>query len=224
MQEKGFHILENLGILSCETLPAKYPSLPQLIAQRSTPGILIFTASQELVYINAEARRALISLGMNRDALDYQVAPLSIPETVTNLCHQLKLMVIASRAEAYDPQQSHTPSVLALSTTGSEAYTFRGFFLSNHQRGTQEGGYILVLIERVSPTKNINVNKAAQRHKLSKREIEVVELLILGHKNKEIAERLCLCVYTIEDHLKKIMKKMQVGNRTSILAKLLENP
>lgn len=225
MREKGPQIFGNMGILSSETLPKKIPNLSQLIAQRTTPGILIFTATQDLVYINAEARKVLISFGGNGNAsLRRQIAPLSIPETVTNLCHQLKLMVSSSKVEAYDPQQSHTPSVLALSTTGTEAYTFRGFFLSNHQQGTQEGGYILVLIERVSPTKNINVNKAAQRHKLSKREIEVVELLILGHKNKEIAERLCLCVYTIEDHLKKIMKKMQVGNRTSILAKLLENP
>ncbi|MGH7274811.1 MAG: response regulator transcription factor, partial [Nitrospiria bacterium] len=207
------------------TLSAKYPSLPQLIAQRTTPGILIFTTTQELVYINAEAHRVLISFGGNgNSSLRRQMVPLSIPETVTNLCHQLKLMVSSSKAEAYDPQQSHTPSVLALSTTGSEAYTFRGFFLSNHQRGTHEGGYILVLIERVSPTKKINLNKAAQGFKLSKREIEVVELLILGHKNKEIAERLCVGVYTIEDHLKNIMKKMQVGNRTSILAKLLEAP
>ena len=225
MREKGHHIFRNLGILNSETLPAHYPNLPQLIAQRTTPGILIYTATQELVYISAEARRVLISFGGDGNtSLRRQMAPLSIPETVTNLCHQLKLMVSSSKPEAYDVQQSHTPSALALSTNGSEAYTFRGFFLSNQQRGPHEGGYILVLIERVSPAKKINLNKAAQRHKLSKREIEVVELLILGHKNKEIAERLCLCVYTIEDHLKKIMKKMQVGNRTSILAKLLDAP
>ncbi|MGH7890548.1 MAG: helix-turn-helix transcriptional regulator [Thermodesulfobacteriota bacterium] len=223
MQEKGLQILENLGNLCTETLPTKYPNLPQLIARRTTPGILIFTANQELVYINAEARRDLISLGVNRDtSLPDQAVPLSIPETVTNLCHQLKLMVSSTKVEAFDPQQSQTPSVLALSTTGSEAYSFRAFYLSNYQRGTDGRDYILVLIERVSPAEKINLNKAAQRYKLSKREVEVVELLILGHKNKEIAERLCLCIYTIEDHLKKIMKKMQVGNRTSILAKLLE--
>ena len=225
MHEEGLHIFENLGILSRETLPAKYPNLPQLIAQRTTPGILIFTASHELVYFNAEARKVLIPFGIKgNSSLDQQVAPLSIPETVTNLCHQLKLIVSPLKPETLDTDRATTPSAQALSTTGSESYSFRAFFLSNQQQGTHEGGYILVLIERVSPAKKINLNKAVQRYRLSKREIDVLEVLILGRKNKEIAERLCLCVYTIEDHLKKIMKKMQVGNRTSILAKLLDAP
>ncbi|MGH7274374.1 MAG: helix-turn-helix transcriptional regulator [Nitrospiria bacterium] len=215
----------NLGILHSETLASKYPSLPQLIAQRTTPGILIFTANQELAYINGEARKVLTSFEMNGNGPERrQTAPLSIPENIINICHQLRLMVSSPKPETPDPQQSQTPSVLALSTEGSEAYSFRGFFLSNHPNGSPEQGYILILIERVSPAKKFNLNKATQRYKLSKREIEVAEQLILGHKNKEIAERLCLCVYTIEDHIKKIMKKMQVGNRTSILAKLLQTP
>jgi len=80
----------------------------------------------------------------------------------------------------------------------------------------------LVLIERVSNTRKINIKNAGQRYRLSKRETEVISLLVMGYKNKEIADKLYICVYTIEDHLKKIMKKMRVKNRTSVFAKLLD--
>lgn len=225
MLEKGLHIFGNLTIQSQEVTPAHFSNLPEVIAQRTTPGILIFNSNKELVYINSEAREVLVSIGSNgKSPTSRRVVPLQIPDVVTDLCDRLKLMVSAYKPQPAVSEQAKTPSALALSTTGSEAYSFRAFFLSNNQYDANEGAYVLILIERVSTTtKKVNLQKASQRYKLSKREIEVVELLILGHKNKEIADRLCVCVYTIEDHIKKVMKKMGVRNRTSVIAKLLES-
>ena len=226
MWKKDLDIFGNLSILSRETVLSKYPNLPEVIAQRSTPGILIFTASGELLYINTEARGLVkpFSGDGNGSSSPQQNESLSIPETLTNLCNQLKHMVLSHKLEAPHRKRSQTPSVLAVATLGPEIYSFRAFLLSQDQDDLNEGAYILVLIERVSPSKKkINIDKTRQRFNLTNRESEVVELLLLGLKNKEIADRLSVCVYTIEDHLKKIMKKMQVGNRTSIFAKLLQD-
>jgi len=223
MWEKGLDIFGNLSILSRETVLSKYPNLPQVVGQRTTPGILIFTASGELVYINAEAHDVLISLGTNGNGSGQrQAIPVSIPETITSLCKQLKRVVTSNKPETRASEPTKTPSILTLSSTGTNVYSFRAFFLSNNPYNTSGGAYILVLAERVSTTKRMNIQRASKTFKLSKREMEVLELVIQGLKNKEIAERLCVCVYTIEDHTKKIMKKMQVGNRTSIIARLLE--
>jgi DNA-binding CsgD family transcriptional regulator len=229
MPQNSLFLFENLDISNREVVSSQFPTLPQVVARRTIPGILIFTVSDELVYINTEAREILSSMAANSNGPQHNnhgvvpfMIPVMIPETVTNLCTHLKLMVSSYKLNTSNTEQKQTPSVLALSTTGAVAYSFRSFFLSNNQNDGKEEGYILVLIERVSQAKKINMAKAAQHYKLSKREIEVVELLLLGYKNKEIAEKLYVCVYTVEDHLKKIMKKMQVSNRTGIIAKLME--
>jgi DNA-binding CsgD family transcriptional regulator len=224
MPQNLHNIFGAFGILGRESPPVGSLNLPQVIARRSTPGLLIFTTKDELVYINAEARKVLASFGIHQSGFVRAdgLLLLAIPEPLTNLCNQLRRMVSSSSSPTLTIEQNHTPSVQALLASRSESYSFRAFFLSNNLSYDRENAYILVLIEQISLTRKIDIQKAAQRFKLSKREIEVIELLILGHKNKEIAERLSVCVYTIEDHLKKIMKKMQVVNRTSILAKLLD--
>jgi DNA-binding NarL/FixJ family response regulator len=225
MPDSRIPIFGTLDVLSKGVLPPKYPSLPQVIAQRTTPGILILTASSDLVYINAEGREVLSTFAINlKGCSNHNMVLLPIPELVTDLCSQLKQMIQSYNTKTLDLDalEKKTPTVRALSITGSEVYSFRAFFLCNNQRSVNDSGYILVLIERVSPTKKLNMIRAAEQYKLSKREIEVVELLIRGYKNKEIAEKLCVCVYTVEDHFKKIMKKVRAGNRTGISAKLLE--
>ncbi len=220
---KSLDIFGNQTILSTGTVLSKYPKLPEVIAQRTTPGIIILTVSGEPVYINAEAREVLISMGSNGNGSQKQQEPgVSIPDTVTNLCNQLQRIVSSYKPEPPDSGPDKTPSVLTLSSTGTDVFSFRAFFLSNSPYSPSGGAYILVLVERTSPTKKINIHKAAKTFTFSRRQTEVLGLVIQGLKNKEIAERLCICVYTTEDHLRKIMKKMQVSNRTSIIAKLLE--
>jgi DNA-binding NarL/FixJ family response regulator len=56
---------------------------------------------------------------------------------------------------------------------------------------------------------------------LSKREMEVMDLLAKGLANKEIAERLGLSVETVRDYLKHIYAKFAVGSRTEAALKYL---
>ena len=55
---------------------------------------------------------------------------------------------------------------------------------------------------------------------LTKREIEVVNLLFLGLKNFEISTKLFISEYTVENHLKSIYQKIGVKNRTSLIHRL----
>lgn len=61
---------------------------------------------------------------------------------------------------------------------------------------------------------------APQNHlgELSQREIEVLRLVARGESNPQIAELLCITVNTVKTHLKNILSKLQLENRTQVAA------
>lgn len=59
------------------------------------------------------------------------------------------------------------------------------------------------------------------RFRLSQREIEVLSLLVEGCPNKEIGVRLCISVETVKTHMRHIMEKLQVADRTQAATKAL---
>ncbi|HLW49716.1 MAG TPA: response regulator transcription factor [Sphingobacteriaceae bacterium] len=60
------------------------------------------------------------------------------------------------------------------------------------------------------------------KFKLSKREIDVLKLVIQGKTNKEIADILFLSVFTIETHRKHLHQKLGVSNSIELLNKAQE--
>ena len=63
-------------------------------------------------------------------------------------------------------------------------------------------------------------NTLAQFHRLSKREWEVVKLLLQGKSNELIALSLGISTSTVEFHLKNIYAKFQVNSRIELILKL----
>lgn len=58
---------------------------------------------------------------------------------------------------------------------------------------------------------------------LTKTEKKIVELILQGYKNKEIADAISLSESTVKAHCGKIYKKYQVGRRAELLGRLLKN-
>jgi DNA-binding NarL/FixJ family response regulator len=56
---------------------------------------------------------------------------------------------------------------------------------------------------------------------LSRRELEVLALIAEGATNAEIAERLVIAVSTVGSHIKSILRKLEVRNRTQAAARYL---
>ena len=54
---------------------------------------------------------------------------------------------------------------------------------------------------------------------LTEREIEVLQLVVLGYSNKEIGKKLFITNHTVKAHLTQIYKKLGVTNRTAAAIK-----
>ena len=53
---------------------------------------------------------------------------------------------------------------------------------------------------------------------LSKRELEVADLIARGYRNAEIADILVISAHTVNDHTKKIYRKLNVHSRLEVAA------
>ncbi len=58
---------------------------------------------------------------------------------------------------------------------------------------------------------------------LTPRELEVADLLAAGNSNAAIAEQLYVSVYTVKNHVSKILMKFQVHSRTEAVAMILNS-
>ncbi|MCE5313390.1 MAG: response regulator transcription factor [Armatimonadota bacterium] len=59
--------------------------------------------------------------------------------------------------------------------------------------------------------------------RITKREQEVISLIIQGLSSKQIADQLCLSINTIETHRKRIFKKLNVRSSTQLVSYTMTN-
>ena len=54
--------------------------------------------------------------------------------------------------------------------------------------------------------------------KLSARELQILKLMALGKSNKEVGHALYISEYTVKNHVKSILKKLNAIGRTEAIA------
>lgn len=82
-----------------------------------------------------------------------------------------------------------------------------------------DGAPIALLIEAISTREHLST--AAHRFGLSRRECDVLRLVLEGDSACEIGTRLQIGEYTVGDYLKRIFAKTRVRNRSEMIAKVL---
>lgn len=70
---------------------------------------------------------------------------------------------------------------------------------------------------------NTNINQVIDDYGLSKREADVLQLLLEGKKRGEIAESLYITTETVKSHTQNIYKKLGVSNKVELVIKLKED-
>lgn len=60
----------------------------------------------------------------------------------------------------------------------------------------------------------LEYHRFLDEHPLTKRELEILQLIVKGNTNSEIAEELHLTIGTVKTHLRNIFNKLDVNDRT----------
>ncbi len=72
-------------------------------------------------------------------------------------------------------------------------------------------------------TKNVFIDSFCDSYNISKREKEVLIMLLNGRNNREICSKLCLSINTIKTHISNIYQKTRVNNRVELLKLMLKH-
>ena len=72
--------------------------------------------------------------------------------------------------------------------------------------------------KRVPPEVAAHLMEHMGEEALTNREVEVLKQLVIGHRNRDIAERLFISEETVKVHLKHIMEKLGAKDRTQTVA------
>jgi two-component system, NarL family, response regulator LiaR len=108
--------------------------------------------------------------------------------------------------------------MMAALASGADAYCIKGTSMTGLLAAiatAQEGGIYLdpqiarQAIKNLKPLNTFNNNLG----QLSIRELEILQLIVEGHSNPEIAKRLYLSLSTIKTHVHSIMNKLAVNDR-----------
>ena len=75
--------------------------------------------------------------------------------------------------------------------------------------------FIKIVLEGYLEGRKI-LKPASLKDAITAREREVLKLIGEGHKNKEIAEYLCISVKTVEKHRANIMKKLDLHSASAL--------
>ena len=67
------------------------------------------------------------------------------------------------------------------------------------------------------------MNNILTKNKISKREREIIGLLLKGNNSKEIEDKLFISPHTIKNHIYNIYKKLGVKNRGELILLLRVN-
>ena len=81
--------------------------------------------------------------------------------------------------------------------------------------------FVVNIFKNIDKKANL-LEKSASYYNLTRRELEIVNLITKGYTNKEISNILYVSTHTVRTHVFNIFKKMDVNNRTAISNKIAE--
>jgi DNA-binding CsgD family transcriptional regulator len=165
----------------------------------SAPGLVVLDPANEVELITAPARELLADLR----------SPVA---TETDDTPPLALLALASHARGRTPEGDHPPNAVAVPSPNGWI-TLHASLPEDHG-----GGRVAIVVERSANQHATAVRLEA--HGVTPREREVAALLAQGLSNPEIAARLVLSLFTVQDHIKNLFEKTGVSSRQELVARV----
>jgi DNA-binding CsgD family transcriptional regulator len=87
----------------------------------------------------------------------------------------------------------------------------------------QGGDAEYLLVGPATASLSVDLGPLAERHCLTKRQVEVLSLLVEGRSNKAIADALGVSLRTVEVHVTAVLQQFAVESRAALVATVLRN-
>ncbi len=87
-------------------------------------------------------------------------------------------------------------------------------------RKVYEGEEVIHERLRAQLTRNLFANDRA--NVITRREVEILQLIANEHTNPEIADKLCISLHTVENHRNRMLQKLGVKNTAGLIRKAIE--
>ena len=172
-------------------------------------GILLLDADFRLLYRNAKADLFCARMN-NKERHPYgehiTLNPAAVPKELIEDCRTL-----AKNASGASPRERANRIV---TLPAERRYYIQYFPLLTRPKKPQNPSFMIFineLAENEDPTL-----LTPTLYRLSEREELIAKLAASGMTNKQIAERLCISHYTVQNHLKSIFEKTGLDSRTKL--------
>jgi DNA-binding CsgD family transcriptional regulator len=175
-------------------------------------GILLFTTSGQLLFMNEEAQAFLRNIcPPSTHECGGGLIPAEVHALVRELAGHLERCTHPKDCESIQLERIYMGSVHRM--------LIRGLCVPDEPM--QQNSRFLIIIEPFAHQVEGLDAEVQERYHLTEREQMVVIYLMLGFTNKEIASRINLSEYTVKEHLKRIMHKTRTTTRTGLLARMV---
>jgi len=177
----------------------------------SSPGVLILGMTREPLYVTPGTHKFLEEIDGSKNASWNGTA---LPLVVQHLCDELQ----------HDGRQDLTgmdwdkTHVRHLAQTASGTILIRGYGIIG-QRGTQTGRF-LILFENVPTDSSVPGQQRETSWHFTARQRGILNGLVLGLSNKEIAASMAISVHTVKEYIRQLMMKLHAPSRTGIVARV----
>ena len=165
---------------------------------RPGAGFILADAQGNPIYANLEAKKIVA----------YPRSPGSFQSTWASF----RKTIFASS----DKQKSLLSSTHVESLSGRRKYACQAIALDNSGAGQSPLGSVAIVLERCGAASHF-IGRMSEHFRLTAREREVVELLIQGLTNKEIAARMQISPNTVRAFLRMVMGKLGISTRSGIV-------
>jgi DNA-binding CsgD family transcriptional regulator len=182
-------------------------------------GIILLDSEYKPIYINSKARFfcQLLKGVSERIPFSGTGTDIMIPQMIVKECKNLVLM-----NEPGVSRQNHGNRIISINQQKRYYLQYFPVILHPAERNVP---YFVIFLSEIAKFGEGTEDSLVEQKKLSQREEVIVRYASLGLTNKQIAERLYISPFTVQNHLKNIFEKTGCDNRTQLanLVKYSEN-
>jgi DNA-binding CsgD family transcriptional regulator len=190
---------------------SSFELLESIVEKRAGPGILLLTSSNQLLYKDRQAWELCAQLHHGTGKSSNGALPPAIIELANEVNRLLQIW-----PDAKDWEQIRIKRVIG---NPDHPILLSGLGLPD-RHGLQQAR-ILITLEEIGRRNGAVIRHVKEMFRLTEREVTVVENLLKGWTNKEIANEIGVTEQTVKEHIKHVMAKTKTTTRTGILVQVL---